>query len=259
MAIAQFAPVVPIQIAEMLKAANVLGNYHLLLAHEVVKAPNRFKAVYGDISPRTMIMDNSLIELGLPVPESVMSDAVDAVKANIIVYPDKLQDSQETIIAIMKSKYNTGKVRYNSWMGVVQGKTQLDIFYCIDFIAKMHVPDAPKKFYMAVPRIITNMVGSRQKTIEYIEKKLPDTRIHLLGFSDDIEDDVACCRAFENVIGMDSTEPIRAALNGKRFLESGSGPMPPRGDYWKTDTGKITDIQWGLILENLNIIREIIR
>ncbi|MEB3089950.1 hypothetical protein, partial [Parvimonas sp. M20] len=84
---ASFAPVAPIQILESLYnyGYDAFGEYHLLLAHHIMEEPERFKALFerisGDMSVfPTVIIDNSLVELGEAVALDMVRDAAAIIK-----------------------------------------------------------------------------------------------------------------------------------------------------------------------------------
>src|SRR5881392_1163767 len=100
----RFAPVCSLDMLKELDYYQVLGDYHLLLAHEVLKQPNEWKKFYSKIrsflgSNPFVIMDNSLIGLGRPLEAEQIAEAADIVTADVVVLPDVLQFYQETVDA----------------------------------------------------------------------------------------------------------------------------------------------------------------
>jgi hypothetical protein len=123
-------------------------------------------------------------------------------------------------------------------MGVIQGE---DVGDCIQ--TYYYYRDYTDIEYIAIPRIIAQRQGSRMPVLQALAgmSKLHtygDVRrrqIHLLGFSDDLLDDVSCAR-MPCVMGIDSAVPIRAALLKRSlvpFLSVGPADIcGPRGAFW---------------------------
>src|ERR1700757_2132421 len=93
---AMFAPVCPVHILYSLQPATA-GNYHLLLAHDVAAKAKEYKAWFDAQFNMTVIMDNSVIELGNAVDLGIIRQACNAVKTTTIVLPDVLLDGKATI------------------------------------------------------------------------------------------------------------------------------------------------------------------
>lgn len=234
---ARFAPVVPLEVARNMKAGGFLGSYHLLLAHDVMAHVDEYVEVYG--SPfanledphRTIIMDNSLIELGRPMPVEEVMNAATVVGAKYFVLPDHLGDFHGTK-KVVEEAYNRFLALKHLYpimtpIVVIQGRNASEYMNLAEW-AQMH------KCAISVPRDAVKRVGSRARLLMDIYRKYPTALIHLLGFSDDILDDISCARMI-NVMGIDSAMPIRAALQGIPFtLESDiSKQVGPRRNYWE--------------------------
>jgi hypothetical protein len=233
---ARFAPVVPLQLARWLKERNALGDYHLLLAHDVLSDPHGYAEVYGDIgrsSNGLIIMDNSLIELGNPISTPLLLDACHIVRAQYAVMPDKLGDAEETYMMTAAGVHElTRSAPIVKPVFVLQGQNYLqcmELFDRFQRLAKVHAID----YMVSVPRILGNTLGSRKHLIFKIAQAC--VPIHLLGFSNSLIDDIACSR-MPGVTGIDSASPIRLALQKQELLslEHPSDPGP-RYDFWEKD------------------------
>lgn len=257
---AKFAPVVPIGLAQWLKKEGVLGDYHLLLAHDVLAHPKKYAEVYSDIAEKggTVIMDNSLIELGEAMPMDRLSDACHIVNATHLVMPDKLLDRKAT--------YNMTVEAFDECLEalpmiepilVIQGQDVHDCVYLFDSYLRL-LGGVRKNGTFSVPRAVGNAVGSRRKLCAFVNEY--NGAIHLLGFSNNLLDDVACAR-MPGVIGIDSTEPIRLALQ-KGFQMSLDWPANPgpRSDYWEHDWVSYMESMHpfasGILKTNLRLINE---
>jgi len=234
---ARFAPVAPPQILKLLgdTSPELLGDYHLFLAHDIVEQ----EAAYAEIrkaywSPEWyIIMDNSLIELGHPVDLDVMRRACEIFPPNVIVLPDYLADFAGTIQASTRAYREWSNAGLGPFLGVIQGRTLDEMKRCAE-----HLLVLPQVRALGIPRVVTKTIGSRRAITKYVvERKQQlhrrgrDIDIHLLGFSDNIRDDIECARIHE-VGGIDSAVPIRLGFHHIKF-NLDLDWHPPRGDYWK--------------------------
>lgn len=254
---AKFAPVCPPQILSKLARDYELGDYHLLLAHDIVARPDDYEAIFGDFDEgATIILDNSIIELGDAVSLDVIASAAATVCANVIVLPDVLLDGPATImncdnaIPYWTEKFDDvlGQGTY-SFMIVPQGKTIEEFEACARYFADMY---ADTIGWWGIPRNAVKYFGTRAEVTRFCWLLRPDWQIHLLGFSDNHQDDVACAQ-LAGVSGIDSAVPVRAADTNVRISDrAGIDALPPRGDWW--DRAEYTD----LVKQNVINIREMI-
>lgn len=235
---AKFAPVCPPRVLRQLEPANS-GDYHLLLAHDVAANAGEYKTWFGRHRNMTVIMDNSVIELGKAVNLKMIKAACDAVDVTTIVLPDVLLDGKATVDSCSRALetwpeefrdyigrtngYPHSEQSRRGFMYVPQGKTRAEWASSAQALA-----DHPNINFWGIPRNIVANMGSRQFAIELAYALNPARRIHLLGFSDDIVDDVYCSRD-RRVEGIDSAVPMR--IKGPIQFDSDPGP---RGDWWDT-------------------------
>lgn len=246
----RFAPVAPLPILSALEKedARAIGTYHLLLAHDVVKS-EQSSVGYADLfrarlNPRfgarmQIIMDNSIVELGGAVDLETIKHAADIVRADCIVMPDVMGDGKATIElykeTVADPHYEEVRAAYQI-MAVPQGPTIDKFLDCLDFFAAQEEPPE----WIAVPRIATEQLGTRMMLAKLTRAKFPRANIHLLGFSDNIVDDILTVRdAQVQAMGIDSAVPIRAGSNGVQFQAS-RNDYGKRGDWWDT-ADKLTD------------------
>ena len=239
---AKFAPVVPWAVATQLQKRGILGEYHLLLAHDVIKPENIdayrriYKENFGGLD-RLIIMDNSVIELGHPVPMEHMMLAVRSVQAQVIVLPDVLLDKVSTIKATRKGydEYFEILDQNKSFMVVPQGGTFEEWKECADIVCKLSAVE-----WVGIARNVQESLGqSRVDACMYIIKKFPRKKVHLLGFSNNLLDDLAACK-LPSVVGIDSAVPIRIAMRERLLIGKNDIPHTPRGDWWDYPNGKLT-------------------
>jgi hypothetical protein len=240
----QFAPVAPIQILEAMKERKVLGTYHLLLTHHVLEHKDRFGQLFnrqapgesfGERGPQmTVIMDNSIVELGGAQNEDAVLEAYNVIRdQGHWVYPvlaDVMGDGPATREAIKRS--------YDIWvnneagadlMAVLQGNDFTDFCRTADMV--LLDPDYRHIHYVGIPRILTDTIGSRWAAIKYVEAIRPDISIHLLGFSNNVMDDVTCAN-HPGVEGIDSAVPIRYSHSVPLGRYTPTAEIPPRPADW---------------------------
>jgi hypothetical protein len=227
-----------------LKRKGALGDYHLLLAHDVVEQKELYKEVFDDLDEKPfIIMDNSVVELGEPVSNEIMEEAVKTVHTDLIVLPDAIADPERTLEMSTKAALNWVSFGVNACMAVPQGTTSTEFLDSAEQLMKL-----PGVRAWGIPRHATSKLGTRHHLTYSLMVLRPMFTIHLLGFSDNIHDDISVARA-AGVNGIDSAVPIRLGLLDLPFnthIES----HPPRGDYWETATEATPRV-----LENLAKVR----
>lgn len=239
-----FGPVAPPQILRALKDHGVLGTYHLLLAHDVLARGQEYYDLFGVKEWRTregmlmtapemtVILDNSVVELGDACDADTIATAAASCRANVVVLPDVLMDGPATVertkgaIDSWKKQLDNalGSASTYSFMVVPQGKTIEEWVTCAEQLA-----DLPNVGWWGIPRNFRKITG-RKLAVRLARTFNPKRKIHLLGFSDDIVDDILTAR-YERVEGIDSAVPLRAATLGKHI--SAFTNLPPRGDWWE--------------------------
>lgn len=260
---AKFAPVCPINILEEFVMYHTAGSYHLPLAHDVLEHPARYRDVFQNKIRKgsTVILDNSVIELGTAVNIDVIAEAASIVSANVIVLPDVLLDTAKTIYActkaiddwtpILNSRLGVGNWSY---MYVPQGRT-LEGFTR----AAEAMRDVPDIGWWGIPRNFNiHGLGSRRLAIDLCHMINSERSIHLLGFSDNLADDMLSARDLR-VSGIDSAVPIRAASLGREMSLTLGNDLPPRGDWWGGHNIGPAPVFVPQMLQNLEIVRKYIK
>lgn len=208
---AKFAPVAPIQVVSKL-SPSACGDYHLLLAHDVADKSQAYGRFFGNIHQPTIIMDNSVIELGNAVDLNVIKKACTAVDSTTVVLPDVLEDAKATVESCSNAIPTWTQAfkdlgfanSRRGFMIVPQGKTLAEFAWCASQFA-----DNPEINFWGVPRNVVALHGSRRGAIDIVSAINPNRRIHMLGFSEDICDDVRCAKD-RRVEGIDSAVPLRS-------------------------------------------------
>lgn len=255
---ARYAPVVPLSIARWLqgesKDADLLGGYHLLLAHDILEYPTEYKEVYGEVKCRYLdnqiILDNSVVELGSAMQMKDLLEAARIIEPKVLVIPDVMGDVQgteeaaEVFVKKFREIYKDGELDAGyRLMGVVQGRFMSEIKNCIHYMSDLGIR------HFGIPRVTTKYLGSRAGAVLYALQNPTLGSIHLLGFSDDVLDDVACCR-IPGVSGIDSAVPIRAGIQGLRLSIDNALDYGKRGNYWDT-LGKDVEKHPGMVIDNI--------
>lgn len=214
---AKYSPVAGIAILEFLYASGGIKDYLLVLAHDMQDPARRYryKQLISGIKEQfpnpTIILDNSLIELGESMDfGQVVRYGID-IGATHVILPDKLEDMVATRTASvnMLISYRERLAEANlEPIGVLQGRNLFEL----RAMADMYILEQGLK-YLAIPRIVANTLGSRSSICHYLGAALPANpiKVHLLGCSNNILDDIKCC-AFPGVTGIDSANPITLAL-----------------------------------------------
>lgn len=241
---AKFAPVCPPQLLKAFKDRGELGSYHLLLAHDIVAKPDLYREIFDTRRFRpvdfTIILDNSVIELGGSVKLDVIVEAASIVRPTCTVLPDALYDPHLTIAQCLKAVDKWTDAFLNaglppSFMFVPQGHPNIDRWFksfisCAETFASFQqitwwgIPRNAEPYH---PRLhLPNLLHAINR----------NRRIHLLGFSNNVCADVITSHN-RLVAGIDSAVPIRAVSQKVPVVLSGSlDKMPPRGDWWETAT-----------------------
>ena len=229
----RYSPIAPLPLLEQLQGQGILGNYLLLLAHEVLKDPQGYCELIDGLenteeNPRFIIMDNGVIERGSPVSTGDILEAANLVEANCVALPDVVGNAPATKKLVM----DQGNLISRDFppMRIPQGACLQDLFECVGWLNTVHPAHGNDSSYWGVPRWITNTLTSRGPVIDLINDVCPKAQIHLLGMSQHLKDDQRCLMK-PNVIGIDSANPIVMGLAGMR-MRQGDWTHMDRGGYW---------------------------
>lgn len=237
---AKFAPVVPHPVASYYAEVGMLGDYHLLLAHDVVANPTEYHRIYAN-KGYDIIMDNSVIELGHPVDLEFMRTAVGLTHSVAFALPDELLDKDATIKATLAAlnDWESLITKETGAMAVPQGADWDEWVSCVETFA--HVDEIN---WIGIPRNVVNFLSmSRSRAVEVVQSMCPDKKIHLLGFSNDMQDDIAAAKC-KGVVGIDSAVPSRMGMRDGVPINADSYKHAKRGDWW--DNPNMEGMQLGI-------------
>ena len=241
----KFAPVCPIHIYRGLAAhgSSAIGDYFLLLAHDVLendKAYHKFfvedwnRDLFGE---PTIIMDNSVIELGTACDAKHLRQACEVVNATVVAMPDALENGIGTLARTEKF--------IEEWVGFANSAKYQTMYipqgYSIaDFSKNFEL--ALERFsnyiqWLGIARNLTDRVfPTRKIAVGYLHTLHPAAKLHMLGFSDNIKDDIETCLDLAHIIeGIDSAVPLRLGTQGTGIVCDTTGNfLNPglRGNWW---------------------------
>jgi hypothetical protein len=233
-----------------MEESGIYGDYHLLLAHHVAENAEEYTQLFSFRSA-TIIMDNSVVELGEPVDIDTMFKACMAVAHKVIssggkykygtelvvVLPDHYLDGAKTQLATLKALESWPKVLKDlpfpySFMAIAQGSDIGEWVKCLEAFSEINAIE-----WIGIPRNFReNLTGSRIQACQLAHILRPEWNQHLFGFSDDLHDDIMTCSMAKslgiNVRGIDSAVPIRMALRDLQEIRFHYQIHTPRGDWW---------------------------
>lgn len=199
----KFAPIVPPKLLPKLKEKGHLGNYNLLLVQEVLEDLGLFNSVFFDHESFN-ILDNGVVETGQPADVRDMLRAAISCNASLVILPDVIENTNATLKVIdltypaYRDIFKGTRIKY---MAVPQGRDLQEFIFC----AK-RIHDICDVAMWGIPRSIVKQSGSRSASIFHLNREYPQIPIHLLGFSNNMIDDVSCTRHMP-VVGIDSSLP----------------------------------------------------
>ena len=237
---ARYSPVGPVEVLLQMKERGFLDGYLLLLAHDVVDKPHQYEKLLNGFEG-TIILDNSLIELGVPVDANTMVLGAAIVKPDFVVLPDKLNDAKATV-EMSREAVGTWVTKLPSRTGCMvaaQGKDPEEAVAC----AKACIGTSPKLNYIVgVPRAVTMEQGSRVPLVQLLTRQ--DYKVHLLGMSGNLRDDIMCTRMY-GVIGIDSASPLRAGWENMRF-DGRTEHLRAREEFFTSCKGFTIDMAYNI-------------
>lgn len=240
----KFAPVAPVQVLRGMLSHGVetFGSYHLLLAHHTVEQEEAFVDLFEDVQANgnahntTVIMDNSIVELGESQALPMMQKAVDIIRRGapdinvIAVLPDVMGSGGPTQAAVSSAhdEWTDAFMGRAELMMVIQGNSIGDFLDTAKFALEYD-----NITWWGIPRILYETCGSRAAALVRLRDQLIGSempyrewpKMHLLGFCDNMEDDyLSATFTGLPIMGIDSAVPLR--MEEPFRLNAQVGPRP---------------------------------
>lgn len=248
---AYYYPVAPVHILQKLSDDGQLKNGILILAHDVVEHEAEYAQLLKTARIDTVIVDNGTAEFGKPCSDEVLASAVHMVLDRgdmtcVMALPDVYEDAAETI-RVAREFHDKGLFQnYGSRlkkMAIPQGKTQQEFMNCYEELV-CHL--CPELDWIGIPRNVTNNMGTREHVVRLVNTITPFLTVHLLGFSNNIGDDILSAQLRE-VNSIDTSVPFRAAYRGNRVRVGAEREHEP--SWW--------NMEWNdLVNHNVSIVRK---
>lgn len=233
---AHFCPVAPTKILSSMHKLQILGHHHLLLAHDVILPQNyeiykRLFDPYTGPFMQTVILDNSVIELGSSVELDPIRRACEIVRPHVVVLPDVMHSWEgtirscgEAIDAWWEVLRDISSPRQISFMYVPQGKSIHEFVKCAEAFAT-----DTRIGWWGIPRNLVHVLPqrSRSEAVYLLNAINPKRKIHMLGFSDDMVEDLFTSQLKE-VYSIDSAVPLRIEDEFRVTLRP-----KPRSTWWE--------------------------
>ena len=229
---------------KLLEQIQPFADFDFILADLVLKDEayrNYYKA-----SDRVKIVDNSVNELGQPLPLAEIIKAFKEVNGTYLVAPDFLGKAQETINSYLSCCKEIGKEKT---IGVLQGSSFEEVFTSLSYYQGL----------IAIPFDICSskedppwLMGLRRALV--VSRLPSESRVHLLGFNS-IEE-FFWYKNLPSVVSIDTGVPIMLGLQEKDILDPLEDKKTPT--LLKMDEIELTQKNWTAICRNLALLRKYI-
>ena len=237
----KFAPIVPNNKLDIVKNGF---SYYLCLAHRVLIS-EEYKNFYRQLSDLdiTVIMDNSVAELGHPLSDSDLLQAVYEVQPTYIVLPDWPYNFEDTY----------GYLKEESGYFKEQVEAVMEPDRVIEYMICPHVDIAaePKDMAEGMRKMLKlggfslmgickdyEMMGfgrginGRASIVSIVADSLKDVKIHMLGIHKNPMGEIKSWREHSDKIsGFDSGIPYRITRVGRKMEEYYPYPPYPDDDF----------------------------
>lgn len=232
----QFAPVAPVKVLMHLAKHNAGSSYNLFLSHNVLQNAEQFQELVKlnrTGNKQTIIVDNSVIELGHPVEAEDIRKACNILTTAlgydyrhevVAVLPDVLLHGKKTVEVTSKAIQTFRRASIHNMMFVPQGRSYDEILTCAEVFK-----DIDEIRWIGVAKNFVGVLGTRWEITRVLQTIFPNAKFHMLGFSRDTRDDI-CCTLNHGVEGIDSSMPVRHPSPLSYTSE-----FAKRGDWWQED------------------------
>lgn len=229
---------------DMLELVQPFADFDWILAHKVLE-DERYTGYYKK-SGNTKFVDNSVNELGEPLPIDKLREAFDKVGGTYVVSPDYIGDADKTIASYLECIKVFPKEQV---AGVIQGPTFVDAFECLRTY---------KGGFICVPYDLCSvktdppwlMALRRTLFIAHVPRD-QSFIVHLLGFTS--LDEFYWYQANPIVSSIDTGVPILLGLQGLDILDPLASKETPT--FAGLEKLELTQKAWTAIIRNIGLLR----
>jgi len=204
---------------EFLYQVQPYSDYHLVLTHKVIHS-HKYQDFYRERSKAGdfIILDNSALEnkaKSRPLKDVVLAAVL--VRPSAVILPDYLFDSDRTLDEL-ENALRSPALRFLRRVipdiklcAVIQGVDESDWLECFNILN-----DSRNGIdILGIPMLTTHLFGSRYEALRRISRRIKK-QVHLLGFWHDVPlEEIKREREFDFVLGVDTSKPVRLAVQGK--------------------------------------------
>jgi len=204
---------------EFLNEVQPFSDYHLVLTHKVIHS-HKYQDFYRERSKAGdfIILDNSALEnkaKSRPLKDVVLAAVL--VRPSAVILPDYLFDSDRTLDEL-ENALRSPALRFLRRVipdiklcAVIQGVDESDWLECFNILN-----DSRNGIdILGIPMLTTHLFGSRYEALRRISRRIKK-QVHLLGFWHDVPlEEIKREREFDFVLGVDTSKPVRLAVQGK--------------------------------------------
>ena len=214
----KIATILPIAYLELEKD----NDYHLCLAH-LLKDRTYHKFFKSQAkSGKYLIMDNGVVETGLPMDIEKLFHLAQSVKASEMILPDLLFKTKSTLeMGLSALEYARGHVEGDlNFMAVPQGETKEEWAKCVREMIHW-----PVKCIGISRFVVPKLFQSRTEALRSVPELIASHKeIHLLGCPDDPREIAEANSAFpQRIRGTDSGV---ASIMAQEGIHMGTLPKP---------------------------------
>jgi hypothetical protein len=231
--------------ADMLEMVQPFGDFDWILAHKVL-GDEKYADWYKE-SGNIKFIDNSVNELGEPLPIDKLKEAFEKVGGTYIVAPDYLGEADKTIAAYEECIKAFPKEKV---IGVIQGPTFTDAFECLNTYGKGVV---------AIPYDLCSkktdppwLMGLRRCLFVTNIPKDQGIFVHLLGFNS--LDEFFWYQTNPIIMSIDTGVPILLGLEGLDILDPLESKEEPTLN--RMEKIELTQQGWTGIIRNIALLRK---
>ena len=232
-----FMPVMPLSIHKYMKeesyniymkmccSENSKQLSIFLLLHDIINnwrsVGKIFNSYKDEFKGMKIILDNSVIELGKPLNVADITEGLNIINSwNIdpkitIVCPDVVCNKKETFLAAIDFIHNinananaNANANIDNIMFVPQGNTLHDWEKSFEELSRLSTSLKIQSIF-GIPRNIINRKYTKSRS--YIANQNPDKNFHLLGFSNNLLDDISSSMC-PNVKSIDTSYVTQLAM-----------------------------------------------